>query len=390
MAEPRIQEGKIKRIKVLYVSDTFLPRVDGVVRFITETVKRLSPLFEVSFLVPKMHGSEEAAKKLKGKPYLCPVSKFKIEEFPITKPKNNIIKEAVDDADVVFVNTLATLGASALAYAHSKGKPTIAYVHSIDWELFAYATKFPKRAMGTLKPIIRRFYSRANLLLAANRDIVYELKKNRIQGPFVIVELGVDLKKFKPDRVARVQMRKKLGLANNYVVGFHGRLSKEKNIEMLYKSFKLLKIHVPNAKLLVVGDGPERDTLKGLPDVIVTGFVPDPEKYLPAMDVYVLPSETETTGLSLMEAMACGLPAISSAVGSIPSYVKDKQNGILINPKDLSPALIAKAIRTIHDSPVSVNKMKENASKTVRKFYTWKTTVDKLEKIFKKIGRVDY
>ena len=65
---------------MLFVSDTFVPRVDGIVRFIKEVSKRLSPLFEVSFLAPYFHSARQAAKKMKGTAYLCPPFKFEIVE----------------------------------------------------------------------------------------------------------------------------------------------------------------------------------------------------------------------------------------------------------------------------------------------------------------------
>lgn len=387
MENLRGKPKELKRIKVLFVSDTFVPRVDGIVRFIKEVSKRLSPLFEVSFLAPDFHGAIQAAKKMKGKAYLCPPSKFEIEEYPLTAPKNKTIHSAVDPADVVFINSIAPLGARALLYAYSIKKPIVIYTHAIDWELLAFATKFPNRAIEVLKPIIRRMYDKANLILAPNKDVVNILKQGRIKGKFEIVGLGVDTKVFSLDRAMRMKMRKKLNLTDSYVIGFHGRLSREKNIELLYKAFKLFKIHVPNAKLLIVGDGPERAVLKGTKNVILTGFVDNPEDYLQAMDVYVLPSKTETTGLSLMEAMACGLPVIASAVGSIPSYVSNRKNGLLVSPSDLSSALIAKAIRTIHDNPISARRMRDNAVKTVRTFHNWDHTTKKLENIFKRLAK---
>ncbi len=375
----------LNKIKVLFVSDTFVPRIDGVVRFITEVTKRLSPLFEISFLAPKLYGSELAAKKLKGKVFFCPTRKFSIEDFPLTYPESKTIESAIDQADIVFINSIAPLGASALSHAHSVGKPVVAYIHAIDWELLAYATNFPRRAVNLLKPAIRRIYGKADLLLVADQKVKGILEKNRIKGPFEVIRLGVDLKAFKPESRTREQMREKLGLSDNFVVGFHGRLSREKNIDMLYKAFKLVKIHIPNAKLLVIGDGPERKVLSKNKNIILTGFVPNPEKYLRAMDVYVLPSKTETTGLSLMEAMACGLPVISSAVGMIPTYVKSGKNGILIKPKDLSAAILAKSVRTVHDNEVSTTLMKREAHRTVSKFYGWDATVSKLEQVFKRI-----
>lgn len=375
----------VNKIKVLYVADTFLPKKDGVIRFILESSKRLGRDFEVSFLVPKLDGSEVAARTLNAKTYFVPVRRFKIADYPPPKPVSKVVNEAIDNADIVFVNSIAPLGASAIKYARSKQKKIIAFAHAIEWELLAYATRFPDKAAGILKPIIRRIYNKCNLILVADNRIASMLRRAKITVPLVKVPLGVDQTKFFPDRIKRVYMRRKLNLTNRFVIGFHGRLSREKNIELLINSFKLVRKQIPDARLLILGDGPEISKIPANADIITTGFVSNPEDYLQAMDVYVLPSSTETTGLSAMEAMSCGLVTIAPNIGAIPSYLNDNVNGVLIDKKSMTADLLANTIKWIYKSPRTALHLRGEASKAIRNFYTWEATTRELEKVFKRV-----
>jgi len=372
-------------VKVLYVADTFLPKRDGVVRYMLETVARFSKDIEVKFLAPDFGGARDAAKKNKFQATFCPIMRFKVADYPPTSPKSKIIDAALKDIDIVCVQSIAPLGAATILQAKKKGKKIIEVIHSIDWQLLAYVTRFPKRAIPIIRSAAKYLYKKNDLLIVADRTIRDTLRANNIKTPVKVIPLGIDRKKFNKDLGKRVLMRRKLGIKDNFVIGYLGRLSAEKNIEMLLKSLELVKKKIPNAKLLLIGGGAQEQIVKEKKnkDVILTGFVENPEDYLQAVDVFVLPSKTETTALALMEAMAVGLPVISSAVGAIPSYVNSGQNGILIAKNSLSAQMIANAVEIIHTSPQLRINLAKNAEKTIHKFYTWDKTAKELEEVFK-------
>jgi glycosyltransferase involved in cell wall biosynthesis len=176
-------------------------------------------------------------------------------------------------------------------------------------------------------------------------------------------------------------MRKRLEVSNNFVVGYHGRLSKEKNIKLLVDSFNAFKQSHPNAKLLVLGDGPEKKSLRG-EDIISPGFVSDPERYLRAMDAYLFLSKTETSALALMEAIASGVPVVATNVGLVSTYVKDGK-GILLKPADLKRHLVVKALDMIYNSPKAMKVMSKGALKEMNKKRSWYRVAKDLKKIFK-------
>ena len=172
-----------------------------------------------------------------------------------------------------------------------------------------------------------------------------------------------------------------MGIDKEFVIGYHGRLSKEKNIKLLVDSFKKFHKKYPDSKLLVLGDGPERDLVKG-DGIISTGFVSNPELYLRVMDCYVLLSKTETSALSLMEAISSGIPVISSAVGLIPTYVNDA-TGILIEKKDLKKQRVVQSMESVRNSRFKA-KIKTIAARIFIEKRDWSKIANELSNIFDK------
>ncbi len=133
------------------------------------------------------------------------------------------------------------------------------------------------------------------------------------------IRTGVDLERFRPG-LSR-QWRAQFGVAEtDFLVGFVGALRPEKNLELLLRAFA--QAQIPAAKLVLIGDGSCRAGLEALAgelaitsSVCFAGHQTDPAACLPALDLFALSSSTEQTSNALLEAMACGLPAIATDVG---------------------------------------------------------------------------
>ena len=141
------------------------------------------------------------------------------------------------------------------------------------------------------------------------------INKNEI----TIINNGIYLDRFKYDSNVRQKTRKKLDIENQFVVGHIGRFSYQKNHEYLIKIFKELTKKEKNAKLLLIGEGPEKEKIKKLVNdlslqdkVIFYGLSNHVEELLQAMDVFVLPSHFEGLPIVGVEAQAAGLPVIFS------------------------------------------------------------------------------
>lgn len=139
----------------------------------------------------------------------------------------------------------------------------------------------------------------------------------------------------------RRQFRLQWGIpANALVLGTIGRLHPTKGQTYLIKTARQLRIKFSNLHLLLIGDGPLRQSLEfelksnAIPYTL-TGYLPQAYEALPAMDLFVLPSVSEGMGLVLLEAMQAMVPIVASAVGGIPEVVRDGKDGLLVPPGDV-------------------------------------------------------
>jgi glycosyltransferase involved in cell wall biosynthesis len=155
-----------------------------------------------------------------------------------------------------------------------------------------------------------------------------------------VVPNGVDLSRFKPDPAAREAVRAELGIpASAWIVGTVGRLAPEKNQGLLLRA--MMPLLDERRQLVIVGDGPERDALRALAAESwrseychFVGARGDVERYLAAFDVFALSSVTEGLPLVLLEAMATGVPVVSTAVGGIGDLIEQGETGLLVPSGD--------------------------------------------------------
>ena len=171
----------------------------------------------------------------------------------------------------------------------------------------------------------------------------------------VFIRNGVDLSRFRPGRA--FEWRRSVGIPDTAVViGTVGALRAEKNIGLLLDAFA--DAAPPEACLLIVGDGPCRHDLEAHAErrnitqrTFFVGSIRDTVEYYQAMDVFTLSSLTEQMPIALLEAMACGLPVVATAVGDVPTMLGAAQASALVSPAN--PAAYSRALATMAtDAPL--------------------------------------
>lgn len=161
---------------------------------------------------------------------------------------------------------------------------------------------------------------------------------------------GVDCNKFAPDAETRREVRAELGIGDEEIVMvFAGRVNREKGVPELLEAFARLKTAGHRVRLLIVGPEENQVVPRPLPDgVVMVGYTQSLHRYLKASDIFCLPSHREGFGLVLIEAGACGLPAIASRIYGITDAMVDGVTGLLHTAGD--PAgIVANAERLIEN-----------------------------------------
>jgi glycosyltransferase involved in cell wall biosynthesis len=169
---------------------------------------------------------------------------------------------------------------------------------------------------------------------------------------------------------------------------FVGRLNPVKGVHYLLRAMKIVREVLPEAKLIIVGEGEERKNLECLTNdlglnecVDFVGRTPHEKipDYLYQADIFVLPSLSEGFGIVILEAMACGLPIVATRVGGVPDIVEDGVNGYLVESGDFQE-MAKKIIFILENQPLKLLISKNNRIKVQE--YDWKNVVNQLEQIY--------
>ena len=366
--------------KLLIATDSFLPRWDGIARFLSEIIPRMKDDYEITVVAPDFKGHYENKDNINIK--RIPLFNFELGDYQPPKFNLKIIKEVAKEADIIWIQTIGPIGALAVKYGKKYKKPIVAFIHSLEWELVSASLTTRNIIKKFLAFLTRRIainiYNKCSLLMVPSKETAKSLKK--IKTLKTIIYLGTDTNKFKPAE-NKEEAKRKINIApENKVIGFSGRIGREKDLKTLYRAFLRLESKYPNIILLIVGKGlkHQEEFFKKRKNIIITGPVNNVVPYLQAMDIYVLPSLTETSSLSTMEAMSCSLPVLSTKVGYVQKYIKEKVNGMFF-PKQNSFVLSLKLSWLLENKKLR-EMLGRNARNTIIEKSSWEKTVDKIKK----------
>ncbi|HUQ09299.1 MAG TPA: glycosyltransferase family 1 protein [Steroidobacteraceae bacterium] len=289
-------------MRILIVTDAWEPQVNGVVRTLKTTAGELGAMgHEVRFLTP-----------LEFRTLPCPTyPEIRLSLFP-QPGVNRVIREF--DPDVLHIATEGPLGLAARRHALRNDLPFTT----------AYHTRFPEYVHARLRlPLswsyawLRRFHGAGKAVMAPTQVVVDDLVANGFRN-VRLWSRGVDQSIFHPQPSKRLD-------SNPPIYLYVGRVAVEKNVEAF------LALDLPGSKW-VVGTGPALVGLKArFPAANYLGLLDREElaKVYAAADVFVFPSKTDTFGLVLLEAMACGLPVAAYPVTGPRDVIGDSKAGVL-------------------------------------------------------------
>lgn len=255
------------------------------------------------------------------------------------KALENLLKK--EDIDIIHGHYLFPAGAAAVEVGKKHNIKTYVTAHGSDmFELY--------KSQPWIRSTIRNVLKGADGVFAVSNALKHEIVATGVVGIADKIRLSwnsVDIDRFSPKQNTTFKDENKL--TDKPIVMFVGNLIKRKNVDSLLEAKKIAN---SDYHLVVVGDGPLYKNLtkkvkeENIRDVIFAGSRSDVENIIPSCDVLVLPSFSESFGLVLIEALACGKPVIGSDVGGITEIINDDV-GLFVNPNKVSS--IAKAIDTM-------------------------------------------
>ena len=246
------------------------------------------------------------------------------------KALNKLIEK--EDIDIIHGHYLFPAGAAAVEAGKEHGIKTYVTAHGSDmFELY--------KSQPLMRSTIRNVLKDADGVFAVSNALRHEIVATGVVGIANKTKLSwnsVDINKF--SNKFNDSFKKEYELEDKPIVLFIGNLIKRKNVDSLLEAKKIAH---SDYYLVIVGDGPLFKKLKkkvedeNIRDVIFTGSRDDVENIIPSCDVLILPSFSESFGLVLIEALACGKPVIGSDVGGITEIITDDV-GLLVNPTKVS------------------------------------------------------
>lgn len=372
-------------MKIVVFSDTYLPKIDGVGISTDQFCRLLAQRGHEFVICAPQYGHDDDAVGSGERIRVIRFTNRPLPSYPDVKLANlslRRIREAMaGKPDLVHIQSPGLMGQYGIAAARLYSVPVVGTYHTMVNEVGMYLSpyrllkldKLVEKVKDTLSVGLRRelkkaehapkkslsnrlilrltneLYNRCEVVISPTELIATELRGAGVKRPLEIVSNGLDLERFhgKPRTLTAGAIR--------YL--HVGRISFEKNVDVLLWAFARIREEQPEATFDIVGDGPALTSLRGEAErlgfgdaVHFHGFVPRdnlPEIY-PQFDCFLTASTMETQGLVVLEALASGLPAVGVDSYALPELIRDGENGYLARPFD-DTGIAALAIQLTSD-----------------------------------------
>ncbi len=379
-----------RRLRIAVVTETYPPEINGVAMTLGRFVRGLQAReHQVQLIRPRQS------------PQDAPVAEANLEQvlrpgIPIPRysglrmglPAKAFLRRiwSLKRPDVVHIVTEGPLGWSALEAAKSLRIPVATDFHT---NFHSYSRHY---GLGWLKrPItayLRKFHNQARVTMVPSLTIRRDLESSGFRNVEVVAR-GVDTGLFDPARRSPA-LRSAWGLMPDALaVLYVGRIAPEKNLDLLVRAFGAIERVCPQARLVLVGDGPELEAMRAAhPEFVYCGARTgeDLACHYASADVFLFPSLTETFGNVLLEAMASGLPSVSFDYAAAAEHVRHGVNGLKV-PYGDAEEFIALATGLMQDE--NLRQCLAVQARNTALGLSWEHIFNQLEGIFLEIVRFD-
>jgi glycosyltransferase involved in cell wall biosynthesis len=369
-----------RKLRIAVVTETYPPEINGVAMTISRMVEGLRQYHVVELIRPRQRKQDSA----KHEPTLQEVlvRGFPIPRYPGLKlglpAKQRLLRLWTENRpDVVHLVTEGPLGSSALSAARKLGIPVSSDFHT---NFHSYSRHYGFGWLyKTVAAHLRKLHNRTDATLVPTRELRDTLAQDGYQN-LQVVARGVDTTLFHPRKRSK-ELRQQWGLVgeSDLAVIYVGRISAEKNLPLVLRTFKAMQAINPNLKLVLVGDGPVRAELQRQnPGYIFAGMRTgeDLAAHYASGDIFLFPSMTETYGNVTVEAMASGLAVVAFRYAAAAEHIEHERNGLHAEYGNEEEFVIHACKLAIDVS--RVQKMRLQAHQTMLKL-DWQNIVDEFE-----------
>ena len=356
-------------VRVVVVTESFLPEVNGVTNSVLRVLEHLQGRGHQALVLAAGRGGPTAyAGAAVVRAVSVPVPRYRSLAIGLPSPRVEAAMRLFRP-DVVHLASPVALGAHGVAVARRLGVPAVA-VYQTDVAAF-----LARYGLVVAQPATWRWlqwiHRRAALTLAPSTHAVQVLARHGIGG-VEVWRRGVDAARFHP-RHRSPELRRRLAPGGEVLVGYVGRLATEKRVGLLAALHGL-----SGCRVVAAGDGPLRRRLeRQLPWVRFLGFLSGRElsELFASLDVFVHTGADETFCQAAQEALASGVPVVAPAAGGPPDFVRHGDNGYLWPPGD--PARLREAVAALVASPGTRAAMRRRARASVAD-RSWEAIGDQL------------
>ncbi len=371
-------------------ADSFRPAVDGAVVAMETVSQGLENRgHEVVVLAPDTSDRPAYSRKV----HYLPAREFRgYQGYRIAMSPADMMEFLRDEkVDIIHCHGLATMGILSLTAARALKIPHLLTFHTMANEAIKYYSPVPIREdflVDLVWVYLRNLLRRPEVVIAPSVPVKNELEEHGVHMKSCqVIPTGIDCSRFTPEKYDR-KFLDKYNLGGKRVLLHVGRLSPEKQLDVIFEAIAELAPIEPDLRLLVVGRGPAESAFKakaaslGISDRVVwAGFIPDedlPVAYA-SSEALVIASTFETQGLVVLEALASGTPVVGVRSRAIPEFVDEGKNGCLFEKDGCADAIKRCLVRT--------DSMMMSAVSSAR-MYSVESCTAKLEDAYKKAADI--
>ena len=321
-----------RKLRIAVVTETYPPEINGVAMTISRMVEGLRQKHVVELIRPRQNPQDSAKQEPTFQEVLVrgfPIPRYQGLKLGLPAKQRLIKLWTSQRPDVVHLVTEGPLGSSALSAARKLGIPVSSDFHT---NFHSYSQHY---GFGWLQKTVaahlRKLHNRTDTTLVPTNELRDTLAQEGYQN-LQVVARGVDTALFHPGKRSR-KLRAQWGLVadDDLAVIYIGRISAEKNLPLVLRTFKAMQAINPKLKLVMVGDGPVRAELQRQnPEYIFAGMRTgeDLAAHYASGDIFLFPSMTETYGNVTVEAMASGLAVVAYRYAAAAEHIIHEQNGL--------------------------------------------------------------